>query len=101
MTNAENDNTTVKLLDEFLGAFFADDEPIHLRAFRAKGAPDSPSNSPRKLSITRASLRDDPAVFRSLRDLNHERGLYFVVNAGHGQTKTEITRPTAFFAESD
>lgn len=99
-TTVENHSETIKLLDNFFGAFFREDEPIYIRAFKAKGAPDSPANRPTKLSISRASLRDDPSVLRSLYELNRERGVYFVVNAG-GQTKTSISRATAFFAESD
>ena len=94
------DSERVKRLETFLSAFFGEDEPIYIRAFKAKGAPDSPANRPTKSSISRANLRNDPTVFHSLCELNRERGVYFVVNAG-GQTKTSISRPTALFAESD
>src|SRR5260370_26867627 len=95
-----DENGKSQLLDQFLSAFFSEDEAIHIRAFKPKDAPDSPSNRPTKLSITRASLKDDLSVLHSLRELNKERGVYFVVNAG-GHAKADITRPTAFFAERD
>src|SRR6266404_7497882 len=95
-----NPNEGIDLLDKFLSAFFIDDEPIYIRAFKPKGAPDSPANSPRKLSITRAQLREYQSVWASLCELNRERGIYFVVNSG-GQNKVSIERVNAFFAESD
>lgn len=96
----ENSMEIVNFLDTFLAAFFSEDEPIYIRAFKAKGAPDSPTNSPRKFSVNRAQLKSDPSLYASLRELNRDRGLYFVVNAG-GQTKASINRINAFFAESD
>src|SRR5205085_6449170 len=94
-----NDSEATKLLDTFLSAFFSEDEPIHIRAFKPKDAPDSQANRPRNLSITRATLRDDPSVWSSLCDLNQTRGVFFGVNGG--PTKAAVNRITAFFAESD
>jgi putative DNA primase/helicase len=96
----QNNTEKIKLLYDFLGAFFSEDEPIHIRAFKAKNTRDSQANRPQKMSITRAQLRDDPSVLQSLLELNKQRGVYFVVNSG-GQSKTSIRRITAFFAESD
>jgi putative DNA primase/helicase len=95
-----SNNPTGMAIDTFLGSFFSEEEPIHIRAFRAKEAPDKSTNNPRTLSITRAKLRNDPSTWSSLCELNRERGLYFVVNSG-GQSKATINRITAFFAESD
>lgn len=84
---------------DFLAAFFPSlDEPICLRAFKAKGDPDK--IAPRKLRITRRRLSEDAALQAQLQEWNQTLGLYFVVNAG-GDSAHEITRFNAFFAEID
>jgi hypothetical protein len=58
-------------LDKFLSAFFPDEnEPIHLRAFKAKGAPDAPENRPCKWKVTRKELRNGRCVPELARCLN-------------------------------
>jgi putative DNA primase/helicase len=87
-------------LDAFLQAFYPDeDEPICVRAFKAKGAPDLDGNRPQKLSTTRRELVE-PNGLVGLRSLNHLRGVYFTPNAG-GHTDQEITRFNAVFVEND
>jgi hypothetical protein len=86
-------------LTDFLAAFFPSlEEPICLRAFKAKGDPDPlPA---RKLQVTRRRLGEDAALQATLRAWNETLGLYFVVNAG-GDSAEEIKRFNAFFAEID
>ncbi len=88
-------------IPDFLSAFFPDQsEPIHLRGFKPRHAPDSPDNRPRKLVTTRAAITNAPASQAELKALNQTLGVYFVVNAG-GDTDDSITRFNAWFAESD
>ena len=94
-------------LTDFLGAFFPDaDEPIHLRAFKAKNEADGPHNRPRNWPyknqppLTRQRLAHDKRLQRELSEANQTRGLYFVVNSGGGNDKA-INRFNAFFAEDD
>ncbi len=69
-------------LTDFLEPFFPDYlEPIHLRAFKPKGAPDIPEFKAEKLTFSREQLENDPDAGRRLQELNQTRGLYFVVNA--------------------
>lgn len=88
-------------LDTFLAVYYPNrDEEIRLRAFKAKNAPDSPSNRVEKLCITRAQLVNDIQLRQRLKALNSTRGLYFVVNAG-GDRDIDITRFNACFVERD
>jgi putative DNA primase/helicase len=100
MSHSGKPKETSKVLEQFLSAFFAEDEPIYLRSFKPKGAPDTTTNRPRKLTITRAALKGDESLICKLKRLNEESGLYFVVNSG-GHKKSEIERITSFFVESD
>lgn len=87
-------------LSAFLSAFFPDEnEPIHFRAFKAKGAADSPLNKPAKVFATRQNLNLEKNIQR-LVELNQQCGLYFVVNSG-GDKDENITRFNAFFCERD
>jgi RecA-family ATPase len=86
---------------DFLAAFFPDeDEKIYLRAFKAKGAPDTPENRPRVEVITRRELAKDVALQNRLAATNKTRGMYFVVNAG-GNMDEDIKHLNAFFIEND
>lgn len=86
---------------DFLAAFFPDyTESVHVRAFKPRGAPDTPEFKAEKLTFTREQLENDYEITRSLQQLNRTRGLYFVVNAG-GQSDNEINRYNAVFAEID
>ena len=88
-------------LTDFLAAFSPDeDEPIYLRAFKAKWSPDAPDNRPIVEVITRRKLATDAELQNRLVAANKTRGWYFVVNAG-GNSDAEITRFSAFFAEID
>jgi Protein of unknown function (DUF3987) len=88
-------------LNDFLAAFFPDaQEIIHLRAFKAKAAPDDEHNYPLSLTTTRGQLASDKAFQQKLRWLNETRGVYFVVNSG-GNKDEEITRYNACFVEND
>lgn len=88
----------LSLLDEFFAAFgYAEDAPIHLRAFAPKGIKGL---TPAKLVTTRKQLVSDVDIQRRLISLNETRGVYFVVNAG-GDKASDIERFTAFFVESD
>jgi hypothetical protein len=99
-SDTDNDKTQCELLDRFLGAFFGDTEEIFLRFFKAKAAPDLPSNKASKRSTTREDLRNDPAVLAGLHEWNLEQGVFFSANSG-GTTNASINRINAFFAESD
>ena len=78
-------------VSDFLSAFFPDSqEPIHIRAFKAKEAQESPTNRPQKLAITRKGLAEKRTQTQ-LAGLNGTRGIYFVVNSG-GNKDEDITR---------
>ena len=94
-------------LTEFLGAFFPDeDEPVFLRAFKAKEEPDEPHNRPRNWPYKQQNppscrrLGQDGNLQNELRAANKTRGLYFAVNSG-GDNDKAINRYNAFFAEDD
>ncbi|MGB8509758.1 MAG: hypothetical protein WCD76_15350 [Pyrinomonadaceae bacterium] len=88
-------------LTDFLAAFFPDeDETIYLRAFKAKGAPDTPDNHPRVEVATRRRMATDLELQNKLISANKTRGWYFVVNLG-GNADANITRFNAFFVEND
>lgn len=88
-------------LTDFLAAFFPDDgEAICLRAFKAKGATDTPDNRPLVETVTRQSLSADASLQDRMTTANKTRGWYFVVNTG-GNTDADITRLNAFFVEND
>lgn len=91
----------VKVTD-FLAALFPDeDEDVRLRAFKPKDAPsDDPRFTARKWLTTRRELSTNAALRREIIEYNKTRGIYFVVNSG-GDTKEEITRFNAWFAEDD
>src|SRR4051794_7769481 len=92
--------TSLRLFD-FLEPFFPDeDEPIHLRAIRPKGAVETQENQTTNIKTTRRKLASDKRLQERLHRINKTRGLYFVVNAG-GTKKKDISRFTAFFAEGD
>jgi hypothetical protein len=91
----------VSTLVDFLGAFFPnEDEKIHLRAFKAKGARDAPDNHALVEVATRRSLATDANLQTRITTANKTRGWYFVVNAG-GNTDKDISRFNAFFCECD
>jgi putative DNA primase/helicase len=91
----------VTTLTDFLVAFFPDeDEPIYLRAFKAKGAPDTRDNRPLVEVVTRRKLALDIELQNTMTIANRTRGWYFVVNAG-GNADADITRFNAFFVEND
>lgn len=88
-------------LTQFLEAFYPDPtEVIHLRAFKPRDVAETPDNYAVKTVATREQLCNDLKKQNELKELNKNRGLYFCVNAG-GDLDEEITRFTAFFAESD
>src|SRR2546423_769093 len=88
-------------LTDFLAAFFPDeDEKFYLRAFKAKGAPDTPNNRLLVETVTRQLLANNSDLQNSLSAANQSRGWYFVVNSG-GNADADITRFNAFFVESD
>lgn len=85
----------------FLAAFFPDEnEPVHIRAFKAKKAPDSPDNCALKFLTSRAALASDRNLQARLQAANKTRGIYFVANSG-GDCDDEITRFNACFVEDD
>jgi len=87
-------------LSAFLASFYPDlDEPIHLRTFRPKDAPEG-FTWPNKLPVTRKGLEVDQSLADKLVEWNKRAGVYFVVNAGGDEDK-DITRYTAWFAEDD
>jgi hypothetical protein len=89
-------------LSSFLTAFFPDErEPIRLRAFAPKKAPNKDSRfTAQKIEVTRHTLATDTTLQAKLKELNNTRGLYFVVNTGGDEDK-DITRFNAWFAEDD
>lgn len=88
-------------LSDFLAAFFIEEcESIHLRAFKAKGAPGVADNRPLVEVVTRRQLATDTELQNRMIGANKTRGWYFVVNAG-GNTDADIIRFNAFFVESD
>lgn len=88
-------------LTQFLSAFFPDEqELIWIRAFKAKDAAQTPENKTKMVSATRARLQSDKALQSELKELNKQRGIYFVVNSGGNENK-DITRFNAVFAEID
>lgn len=88
-------------LTDFLAAFFPDeDEPIYLRAFKAKDAPDAPDTCPLVEVVTRRRLVTDEKLQNWMLAANKTRGWYFVVNAG-GNADADITHFNAFFVEND
>jgi putative DNA primase/helicase len=96
-----NGQAVFSQLNEFLSPFFADqNEPVHLRLFKAKGDPDSQRNRPRVIKTSRHELFTNKKQQSELQHLNQTLGIYFVVNAG-GNTDKSITRYNSFFAESD
>lgn len=84
-------------LSEFLESFFHRDETIFGRALKAKGEPANIHAE--KFEFTIDNLSDEK-LQSYLRELNKNRGMYFVVNAG-GNTDAEITRFNAAFCEID
>jgi putative DNA primase/helicase len=95
-----NQETEVSL-SEFLSAFYPDtQEKIHLRSFKAKGAPDSFATRPVVYERTRCALAVDTMSVSTLERANITRGIYFTVNSG-GNSDNDITRYNAFFVESD
>ena len=88
-------NTTATL-EDFLAAFFPDDdEIIHLRFIPPKGERGAVTNDAR----TRQGLQN-LFLRKRLEHENKTRGVYFVVNSG-GSDDQSITRYNAFFAEFD
>ncbi len=56
-------------LSGFLAAFYPDEhEPIHLRAFKPRGAPDTLDNRARTLQTTRHALAHDAQTQATLRE---------------------------------
>jgi P4 family phage/plasmid primase-like protien len=88
-------NTTATL-EDFLAAFFPnDDEIIHLRFIPPKGERGAVTNDARsRQGLQNLFLR------KGLEHENQSRGIYFVVNSG-GSDDQSITRYNAFFAEID
>lgn len=100
MNEKEGKGMSVRASD-FLSIFFPSlDEPVHLRAFKPKGAPDCDSNRPAKIKTTRRELAEDAKVQEHIRTLNKTRGIYFIPNTG-GDTDAEISRFNAVFCEND
>lgn len=100
--NNDNDSTNrlYNDLDKFLIEFFPDqDEPIHLRTFAPKDAPEGYSY-PEKIPTTRRELKNDVRLQDKLSEINTKDGLYFVVNSG-GDNDQSITRFNAFFIDID
>lgn len=88
-------------LPEYLGAFFPDpEEKIYLRAFKAKGAPDTPNNRPLVEVVTRRRLDTDLGLQSRMESANKTAGWYVVVNSG-GNADADITGFNAFFVEND
>jgi hypothetical protein len=88
-------------ITKFLSAYFpGENEPVHLRFFKPRGAEETNHNRPEKLTTTRAAIATDKAIQQRLKALNQTRGVYFVVNAG-GDKDTDIGRFNACFVESD
>jgi hypothetical protein len=88
-------------LDEFLSAFYGPHEDVRLRLFGPKDAPKGDARfSAKKILTSCEAIACDPALVEAWRELNHSRGIYFVVNAG-GDRDPDITRINAFFAEID
>lgn len=87
-------------LSAFLAPFYPDlYEPIHLRKFPPKDAPEGFTWS-NKLTVTRGGLEVDQSLADKLVKWNKRAGVYFVVNAGGDEDK-DINRYTAWFAEDD
>lgn len=87
-------------LDAFLAAFFPSAaEPMRFRAFKPKDSVEGNHNKPVKLCLARADLAK-PAGDTPLRDLNSNRGIYFIPNVG-GDCDADISRFTAVFVEKD
>ncbi len=85
---------------EFLAGFREYDEPLPLRAFKPKSAPDTPENSPQKWTTTLFDLTQNRGLQQELRTKNQHCGIYFVVNSG-GDDDKSITRYVACFVEND
>lgn len=85
---------------EFLAVFREPDEPVHLRAFKPKAAPDTAQNRPEKWITTLDDLAGNRSFQEELRAKNQHCGIYFVVNSG-GDTDSEIKRFTSWFVEND
>jgi P4 family phage/plasmid primase-like protien len=84
-------------LDKFLEAIgYAEDEPLHIRAFR----PNKHKSDPHTFITTRKKITGNARAQLELIGLNKTHGIYFVVNAG-GKSDAEITRFNAFFVERD
>ncbi len=88
-------------LSVFLSAFFPDEnEEMHFRAFKPKGAPTQTDNAPILITGTRRQLAENQSFRQRLNKLNETRGLYFAPNAG-GSKDSQIVRFNAVFCEKD
>jgi len=96
---AEAQTTQTVSIDQFLSAFFPKrNEAVNLRGFYAKGDPRTDGG--RKFPTTRHEMIEEKDARQELRELNDERGVYFVVNSG-GDKDEDINRYNAGFVESD
>jgi AAA domain len=88
-------------LSSFLSAFFPDEnEEIHFRAFKPKGAAAQTNNGPVLITGTRRQLAENQSFRQRLKGLNESRGLYLAPNAG-GSKDERIVRFNAAFCEKD
>jgi hypothetical protein len=99
--DAFNQSGTSPTITEFLGAFFPDEnESIHLRSFKPRTAPASPTLHSRMYETSPRRLRTDRQLQETLKANNVTQGLYFVVNSGGNEDKN-IQRYNGFFVEND
>jgi len=85
---------------EFLTAFHKPDEPLHLRGFKPRNAPETPENKPLLLDTSLSDLTSNRELQRTLITANKTLGIYFAPNVG-GSTDASIARFTSWFVESD
>ena len=96
-TSTEEALATADTLLAALG--YEPDDPIEVRAFKAREAPETASNKPLQMTTTRCALATK-YVQAKLAKWNKERGIYFVVNKG-GRSDAQIHTYTAAFCEID
>lgn len=105
-TEAHAQKQVFSQLDNFLSAFFPDEqEPINLRfldckTFNGKELPKQLKRGSQNIESTRSLIKQGGFHAQSIQGANTEQGIYFVVNAG-GNSNKDITRFNAFFVESD
>lgn len=106
ITEAHAQKQALSQLDNFLSAFFPDEqEPIYLRfldckTLDGKELPKQLKRGGQNVESSRSLIKQGGFSAQSIQGANTEQGIYFVVNAG-GNSNKDITRFNAFFVESD